>query len=71
MPVLSFVLRNNSPNPSWRGQKGFAKKAQSLRSDGRTVNQGDHGCVSTSVENLLQSELERAELATLGSRVSN
>jgi hypothetical protein len=31
--------------------------SQSLRSDGRTVNQGDHGCVSALVKNLLQSDL--------------
>src|SRR5438309_4280903 len=70
--VLARILRNDGPLPVRNG--GGKRGAQSLDScwgDGRPVDQGDHGCVPASVQNVLQADLQGAELSALRRRIDD
>src|SRR4029077_4167811 len=72
MSVLARILRNDGPLPVRNG--GGKRVAQSLDGcwgDGRPVDQRDHGCVPASVQNVLQADLQGAELSALRCRIDD
>src|SRR6202041_1332856 len=67
MAVLAFVFGNHGPL-SFCGcavERCF-QLFERLGSDGWTIDQGDHGGVAAAIQNFLQTDLKRTELAALG-----
>ena len=66
MPVFAGKLRHDCPNVLIGGFESGVQNADGRGTEGRAVDQRDHGGVAAVLEHFVQPELQRTELAATG-----
>src|ERR1700678_586000 len=66
MAMLARKFRYHGPGVISSGLESFAKNPNGSGVRWRTVDQGDHRSVTAAIENLMQADLQRTELAAVG-----